>query len=104
MALNYKDQVTVSTDAAWIARVYACACDVAQSVIVPADEGSASYAAKRELAAQVCRDSSQGATFARLVAAGFGSAVTAPATPIVDTGTDAQIKVQVTAAFKALVR
>lgn len=104
MALNYKDQVTVSTDAAWIARVYAAACDVAQSVIVPADPGTASYAAKRDLAASVCADPSYGATFARLVAAGFGAAVTAPASPIVDTGTDGQIKTQVNAAFNALVR
>jgi hypothetical protein len=41
--------------------------------------------------------------FCRLVAAGFAAGVTTVATPVVDTGTDVQLKTQVTTAFNSLV-
>ena len=104
MALTYKDQATLVADTAWVDRVYAAACDVAQSVIKPADPGDASYSGKSEIAVNVAIDKAKYAqAFARLVAAGF-VAVSAIAIPAVDTGSDGQIKTQVTAAFDALVR
>ena len=104
MALTYKDQATLVADTAWVDRVYAAACDVAQAIIKPADPGSASYQAKSDIAVNVAVDKAKYApAFARLVAAGF-VAVSTVAVPAVDTGADAQIKTQVTAAFDALVR
>lgn len=105
MPLVLKDQATLCADNAWVDRVYASACDVSQSVIVTGHTTSSitdqNY---RSLAANIVKDKATYApAFARLVASGFGGAVSAVATPAGDTGTDAQIKTQVTAAFEALV-
>lgn len=105
MALTFKDQATLVADQSWVDRVYAAACDVAQTDIKTADPGTASYFAKSALATQVAIDkATYAAAFARLVAAGFGGAVTAVAVPSVDTGTDGQIRTQVIASFDGLVR
>jgi hypothetical protein len=103
MALTYKDQSTLVADVAWQKRIAATAADVAQSVIVALPEASANSYRLKALARDVVQSDTWTLAFCRLVAAGFGAGVTALATPAVDTGTDVQLKAQVTTAFNSLV-
>ncbi len=103
MALTYKDQATLVADVAWQKRIAAAAADVSQSVIVALPETTANSYRLKVLAREVVQSDSWTLAFCRLVAAGFGAGVTALAAAAVDTGTDVQLKAQVTTAFNSLV-
>jgi hypothetical protein len=103
MALNYKDQSTLVSDVAWQKRIAAAAADVAQSVIVALPETAPNSYRLKALAREVVQSDAMTLAFCRLVAAGFGAGVTALSTPLVDTGSEAQLKTQVTTAFNSLV-
>jgi hypothetical protein len=103
MPLNYKDQSTLVSDVAWQKRIAAAAADVAQSVIVALPETAPNSYRLKALAREVVQTDSMTLAFCRLVAAGFGAGVTALSTPLVDTGSEAQLKTQVTTAFNSLV-
>jgi hypothetical protein len=103
MPLNYKDQSTLVSDVAWQKRIAATAADVAQSVIVALPETAPNSYRLKALAREVVQTDAWTMAFCRLVAAGFAAGVTTVATPAVDTGTDVQLKSQVTTAFNSLV-
>lgn len=102
MALNYTDQGTLVTNTAWQKRVAAAAADVAQATITKLSPTAPNYYRLNQLAQQVVQSDALTPAFCRLVAAGFGVQVTALATPPENTGTDQQLRSQVTDAFNAL--
>ena len=102
MALTYTDQGTLVTNDAWKKRIAAAAADVAQNTITQLPANSANYYRLNQLAQEVVKSDALTPAFCRLVAAGFGAGVSALATPAENTGTDTQLRTQVTAAFNAL--
>lgn len=102
MALNYVDQATLVATVAWQKRVAAAAADVSQATITKLAPTAPNYYRLNQLAQEVVKSDALTPAFCRLVAAGFGGAVTTLATPPENTGTDAQLKTQVTDAFSAL--
>jgi hypothetical protein len=102
MALTYTDQGTLVALVAWQKRVAAAASDVAQNTITQLAPNTANYYRLNQLAQEVVKSDALTPAFCRLVAAGFGAGVTALATPAENTGSDTQLRTQVTAAFNAL--
>lgn len=102
MALTYTDQGTLVVNVAWQKRVAAAAADVAQATITKLAPTAPNYYRLNQLAQQVVSSDALTPAFCRLVAAGFGAGVTALASPPENTGSDSQLKTQVTDAFTAL--
>jgi hypothetical protein len=103
MALTLSDQAALVADTAWKARVAAGIADVAQAQIATLASNVPNAYQLKALAASAVVDQSLTDGFCRLTAAGFAAGVTSLATPASATGTDAQIRTQIRAAFDALV-
>lgn len=101
MALTYTDQGTLVANVAWQKRVDAAVADVAQNTITKLAPNVPNYYRLQQLAQSSLRDPISTTVFSRLVAAGFGAAVTGLATPVEATGTDNQLRTQVNDAFNA---
>jgi hypothetical protein len=101
MALTYADQGTLVANVAWQKRIAAAVADVTQNTITKLAPNTPNYYRLQTMAQATIRDEAATLVFARLVAAGFGGGVTALATPVEATGTDAALGNQVLAAFNA---
>lgn len=103
MALTYAQMSTLVADAGWNGRVAAAVADVAQAQIRTLANDAPNEYQLKNLAVEAVTSDTLTHGFARLVAAGLPNTVNL-ATPTTDTGTDAQLRAQVRAAFDALVR
>jgi len=103
LPLIYKDQATLVADVAWQKRIAAAVADVAQGTIQKLANAAPNEFHLKALAVRAVSSDELTMAFCRLVAAGFGATVSTIAAVPADTGTDQQLKTQVTDAFNALV-
>lgn len=102
MALTYKEQATMTADAIWASRIVSATADVAQTQLRVLASTAPNYTQLTHLAVDALTSADLQAKICRLVAAGLPG-TTVLATPVADTGTDAQLRTQVRNAFDNLV-